>query len=263
MSRCILYIEMELVDTHCHLDFSEFSHDREQVIDAARNANVDTIIIPAVKRSTWDSLIELCSTSECLQYALGLHPLFIADHVQAHVDDLGRYLKNSNPVAIGEIGLDFYDQSLDRAIQIDLFERQLHVAKRERLPVILHVRKAHDDVIKMLQRVSLIGGIVHAFNGSMQQAIKYQELNFKFGFGGMLTFERSAKLRKLAKELPLETIVLETDAPDMTVSQYRGERNSPEYLPFCLQALAEVKSLDIEIVAARTTQNAREVLFLT
>ena len=254
---------MELVDTHCHLDFSEFSQDREQVLDGARKVNVNTIIIPAVKRSSWDTLIELCESSANLQYALGLHPLFIADHLQEHVENLQEYVQNYSPVAVGEIGLDFYDQSLDRVAQIDIFERQLNVAQSEKLPVILHVRKAHDDVIKMLQRVSLVGGIVHAFNGSLQQATKYLALNFKFGFGGMLTFERSVKLRKLAKELPLESIVLETDAPDMTVSQHRGERNSPEYLPFCLQALAQVKSLDVEAVAASTTQNARDVLRIT
>ena len=254
---------MELVDTHCHLDFSEFSHDRQQVLDGARNVNVNTIIIPAVKRSSWDTLIELCESSASLQYALGLHPLFIADHVQEHVDNLKEYIKKFDPVAVGEIGLDFYDQNLDRVAQLDIFERQLNVAQSEKLPVILHVRKAHDDVIKMLQKVSLVGGIVHAFNGSLQQAYKYLALNFKFGFGGMLTFERSVKLRKLAKELPLESIVLETDAPDMTVSQHRGERNSPEYLPFCLQALAQVKSLDVEAVAATTTQNARDVLRIT
>ena len=253
---------MQLIDTHCHLDFTEFSQDREQVLERARNANIESIVVPAVKRATWDDLIAMCESSANLHFALGLHPVFVAEHLLEHVDDLPGYLERSDPVAIGEIGLDFYQRDLDQIAQIELFERQLIVAQKAKLPVILHVRKAHDEVLNILQTVSVVGGIVHAFNGSMQQANKYQELNFKFGFGGMLTFERSVKLRQLAKELPLESMVLETDAPDMTVAQHRGERNSPEYLPYCLQALAQVKSLDIEYVANCTTQNARNVLQL-
>jgi TatD DNase family protein len=128
--------------------------------------------------------------------------------------------------------------------------------------VLLHVRKAHDRVLETLKRVHVCGGIAHAFNGSLQQAARYRDLGFKVGFGGMLTFERSSKLRLLARELPLTDLVLETDAPDLTVVQHRGERNSPEYLPYCLAALAEVRDEPIEELARRTTANAREVLRL-
>ena len=254
---------MELIDTHCHLDFAEFLHDRNDVLTSARNANVSTIIIPAVKRATWETLIAMCDQSAELHYALGLHPVFIEQHSLEQAGELPNFLAETNPVAVGEIGLDFYDRSLDRSKQIEIFQQQLQAAQDAKLPVILHVRKAHDEVLAQLQDIPVVGGIVHAFNGSMQQANKYQQLNFKFGFGGMLTFERSVKLRQLAKELPLESIVLETDAPDMTVAQHHGERNSPAYLPYCLQALAQVKLLEIEDVASCTTQNARNVLRLS
>ena len=253
---------MELIDTHCHLDFAEFSQDRNDVLTSARNANVSTIIVPAVQRNTWGSLIAMCDQSTELLYALGLHPMFIEQHSLEQVAELPEFLTETNPIAVGEIGLDFYDHGLDRSQQMKIFQQQLQIAQDAKLPVILHVRKAHDEVLSQLQRFPVVGGIVHAFNGNMQQANKYQQLNFKFGFGGMLTFERSVKLRQLAKQLPLESIVLETDAPDMTVVQHRGKRNSPAYLPYCLQALAQVKSLEVEDVARCTTQNARDVLQL-
>ena len=128
--------------------------------------------------------------------------------------------------------------------------------------MILHVRKAHDQVLATLKRIRVCGGTAHAFNGSLQQAAQYRELGFRLGFGGMLTFERSTRLRALARALPLESIVLETDAPDMTVAQHHGERNSPEYLPYCLAALAAVRDEAAAVIAQQTTRNAREVFGL-
>ena len=165
-------------------------------------------------------------------------------------------------VAVGEIGLDYYVDGLDRDRQQQLFEAQLKIARAADLPVILHVRKAHDDVLSTLKRVRVRGGICHAFNGSLQQAGQYMDLGFRLGFGGMLTYERSSRLRGLAGALPLEMLVLETDAPDMTVARHRGERNSPEYLPDCLAALAAVRGETEQHVANVTTANARAVLRL-
>lgn len=253
---------MELIDTHCHLDFSEFEVDREQVISNARAKGVQRFVIPAVKQSSWQALIDFCNAQQAMHYALGLHPMFFAEHQAEHVSLLQQTIETSQAIAVGEIGLDFYQTGVDHALQIEFFEQQLLIAQQLDLPVILHVRKAHEETIASLQKIKVVGGIVHAFNGSLQQAARYQQLNFKFGFGGMLTYERSTKLRKLAKELPLESIVLETDAPDMTVAQHRGERNSPEYLPYCLQALAEVRAEAIEDLAQATTDNAKTVLRL-
>ena len=136
------------------------------------------------------------------------------------------------------------------------------MARDADLPVLLHVRKSHDQVLATLRRMRVRGGIAHAFNGSLQQARQYLDLGFKLGFGGTLTYARSSRIRALAKALPLEAIVLETDAPDIPVAAHRGERNSPEYLPDCLQALAEVRDADAELLAAQTTRNACAVLYL-
>ena len=253
---------MKIIDTHCHLDFNEFSQDREDVLNRARENGLCGFIIPAVKQSTWSSLIAVCAQSSDMHYALGLHPMFIQTHELHHLECLRESIDNNQPVAIGEIGLDFYDRSLQLDKQMMIFEQQLKLACEVNLPVILHVRKAHEEVLACLKKYPVTGGIVHAFNGSLQQAERYLKHNFKFGFGGMLTYKRSSKLRKLASELPMESIVLETDSPDMTVEQHRGERNSPEYLPLCLQALAAVKGMPLDQVAQITTLNACDVLNL-
>lgn len=250
---------MNIIDTHCHLDFAAFDADRDEVFQRARINGLIGFVIPAVKQSSWQALIELCAQYNNVYYALGLHPIFIREHQSDDVQLLRDCVELSQPIAIGEIGLDFYDRSLALEKQLGLFQQQLAVACDVELPVILHVRKAHQEVLACLEKYPVTGGVVHAFNGSMQLAERYMTHNFKFGFGGMLTFERSSKLRKLAKQLPLESIVLETDSPDMTVEAHRGQRNSPEYLPDCLAALAQVREMDVDIVAEQTTRNAYEL----
>jgi TatD DNase family protein len=253
---------MELIDSHCHLDVSAYDADRQAVLARARNNAVVGIVVPGIRASGWQALLALCRSAADLYPALGLHPVFLEQHQPTDLQLLEAELAAQQPVAVGEIGLDFHVDGLDHQRQQQLFESQLALAKAAGLPVILHVRKAHDQVLATLRRVRVCGGICHAFNGSLQQAAQYSDLGFRFGFGGMLTFERSTRLRKLARALPLEAIVLETDAPDMTVSQHHGERNSPEYLPYCLAALAEVRGEDPAEVARVTTANVREVLSL-
>lgn len=253
---------MRLIDSHCHLDFDVFDVDRETVLCNAAAAGVVEIVVPGVRHATWERLIELCSPRAGLHYALGMHPLFLDEHRPRHIEALSKRIATSSPVAVGEIGLDFYDKDTDRERQVDLFSRQLEVAQDHSLPVILHVRKAHDEVLGLLRSGRVRGGIAHAFNGSRQQADKYIDLGFKLGFGGMLTFERSRKLRDLAGSLPLDSLVLETDAPDMTVARFRGRRNSPEYIPDVLCAMASLRQEHVEEIAAATSRNAAEVLGL-
>lgn len=252
-----------LIDTHCHLDVEEFDPDRAQVLAAARAAGLVGIVIPAIHAAGWPRLLRLCATAADLYPVLGLHPVYLAQHRPEHIADLERALADSRPLAVGEIGLDFCQEGLDPARQQALFEAQLVLARSAGLPVLLHARKAHDQVLATLKRLRVRGGIAHAFNGSLQQAGKYLDLGFCLGFGGMLTFERSLRLRPLARALPIEAIVLETDAPDLTVATHRGSRNSPAYLPEVLSALAEVRDADPAELAAQTTRNAREVLGLT
>lgn len=262
MPAAVQYTAMQLVDTHCHIDTEAFDADREQVLQRASELGVRQLVVPAIDAAHWAGLIELCDVQPGLFPALGLHPVFLAAHAADDVAALEKMIEKHRPVAVGEIGLDYYVRELDRDQQQVLFEAQLEVARDADLPVILHVRKAHDQVLATLRRIPVRGGTVHAFNGSLQQARHYMNLGFKLGFGGMLTYPRSKKIRQLAGDLPIDVIVLETDAPDMTVSAHQGERNSPEYLPDCLQALAEVRDAGPDELARQTTHNARAVFSL-
>ena len=251
-----------LVDSHCHIDFREFDHDRDQVIDNAEKLGVKKIITPGVKQSTWDETIQISKEYSALEPALGLHPVFIDEHQPHHLVELDTLAKTNHIVAIGEIGLDYFDKTLDREKQKIFFNKQLIIAKQNELPAIIHNRKAHDDCLQMLTEVGVRGGIIHAFNGSIQHAQKYIEMGFYLGFGGMITFDRSTKLRTLLDKIPLEYIVLETDSPDMTVAQHRGQRNSPEYLPLIAEAVAKVKNVALAEVANTTSENVRTALSL-
>ena len=245
-----------IIDTHCHIDFAEFDVDRDFIIQQAINLGVSELIVPSVAQSSWFKTIDVCTNYDHCHLALGLHPVFIEQHQPQHLVELDQLLNSCPAVAVGEIGLDFYLKNLDKNKQLAFFSKQLIIALQHQLPVIIHNRKAHDECINLLKEIGSTGGIIHAFNGSIQQAMHYIELGFMLGFGGMLTYDRSTKLKKLLEQIPLESIVLETDSPDMTVSQHQGQRNSPHYLPFVLQAVAKVKKVHEQRVASITTTNA-------
>lgn len=253
---------MELIDTHCHLDVPEFAADRLEVLARARAAGVAGIVVPAIAAAGWADLLTLCAGHGDLYPALGLHPVYLSEHRDAHVANLERALAGAPVVAVGEIGLDYQVPDADPLAQRRLCAAQCAIARAAGLPVLLHARKCHDDLLGLLGRAGLRGGIVHAFSGSLEQARRYIDLGFMLGFGGMLTFERSTRLRRLARELPLSALVLETDAPDLTVASHQYQRNSPEYLPEVLAALAAVRDADPAALATATTANARAVLNL-
>ncbi|MBE9516381.1 MAG: TatD family hydrolase [Proteobacteria bacterium] len=253
---------MDLIDTHCHIDVAEFDTDRAAVLRACRQQGVTNIVVPAIQRSSWDQLLALCEHESGLHPALGLHPLYLDRHSESDLEDMERYLDSNKIIAVGEIGLDYYKVELDRDKQQFLFEAQLAIALKHKLPVLLHVRKAHDQVLATLKRIGVNGGIAHAFNGSLQQAHHYIDMGLKLGFGGTMTYAHSSKIRRLAKEVPLESIVLETDAPDMTVASHHGERNSPAYLPECLSALAEIRHMPEDELANQLQINTSSVLAL-
>jgi len=250
---------MELFDTHCHLDVPAFEMDREAVLRRARAAGVAHLLVPGITAGGWEGIRRFCAGDPGLHAAYGLHPMFMTEHGTDDLKALENLVAEDPPVAIGEIGLDFHARDADRDAQTRLFECQLAIARDAGLPVVLHVRKAHDQVLQCLRRAKVKGGTAHAFSGSLEQARRYMDLGFKLGFGGMLTYERSRRLHVLAQTLPLSALVLETDAPDMTVAAHRGERNSPEYLPDCLAALAALRPEPAAEIARRTTENAFEV----
>jgi len=254
-------MQFKLIDTHCHIDFADFDDDRDQVIQAANKVQVNDIIVPATTYESWHRTTNICQQYTQCHLALGLHPMFINEHQPQHLSALDTAIEKHSPIAVGEIGLDFYvpDQQLNREKQMLFFTKQLIIAKQHELPVIIHNRKAHDECLKRLQRYNLKGGIIHAFNGSIQQAKKYIDLGFLLGFGGMLTYQRSRKLRSLLKALPLSSIVLETDAPDMAVEQHRGKRNSPEYIPYVLAAVSEISGIEQTEIAQITRTNVQQL----
>lgn len=255
---------MPLIDSHCHLDFSAFDNDREQILKHCSELGLSHIIVPGVTRESWPDLIEICSHSAMMRPALGLHPMFMQAHQDTDIDALEQAVETHQPVAIGEIGLDFFLNGHDKEAQTALFEAQINLAVQRQLPVILHVRKAHDEVLKVLRQAKeLKGGIVHAFNGSMQQAEFYMQQGFLFGVGGAVTYPRAQKLQRLFTDLPLSSIVLETDAPDMPLAGYQGERNSPEMIPQVLEKLAELRDESARDIAETTTSNCLKLLKLS
>ncbi|HDY85291.1 hypothetical protein LCGC14_0774430 [marine sediment metagenome] len=253
---------MNLIDSHCHLDFQTFDVDRAEILAHCQQLKISHIVVVGVMANTWQRLLELCDQSDLLHPALGLHPLFMGEHKAEHLAQLKSLTLTSRPVAIGEIGLDFYLPEHDKQAQIDLFTAQLNIAQQAELPVLLHVRKAHDETISLLKKHRVVGGIVHAFNGSLQQAEHYQKLGFVFGIGGVITHTKATRLRTLFSQLPLSSIVLETDAPDMPLSEMQDSRNTPENIPKILAELASLRSESEQQIATITTDNAKRILNL-
>lgn len=266
---------MMLIDTHCHFDVDDFDADRAEVAARALAAGVDTIVIPGYIAALWPKLFSVCASINAprLLPAPGLHPCYIAGHAQTDLVELERIVSTQPEcVAIGEIGLDYFLDELKapelKAKQQDFFRAQLVLAMRYRKPVILHVRKAHQDVIHILHELKFReGGIVHAYSGGIEEARHYAKMGFRLGIGGPLTYDQSKRLRNVVVDMPLEALVLETDAPDMIPQPHRDPaarrtRNSPEFLPAVALAMAELKSLSLVEVQSVTRQQSLAVLRL-
>jgi len=269
---------MSWIDTHCHLDAAEFDADRDAVRQLAKTLGVKTCVIPAVMASHFDE-VRLLAHRHADVYALGIHPLYTPQAENKDLATLDAYLhahhNDQRLVAVGEIGLDGFVPEINTpeafAKQTYFFEAQLQIAQRHQLPVILHVRRSADGLLKGLRQFPVAGGIAHAFNGSLQQAKMFVEMGFKLGFGGAMSYDRATKLRALATELPLSALVLETDSPDIpphwiyTTAQDREKgksqgRNSPAELPRIASVLAELRGISLEELAATTSANARQAL---
>lgn len=249
-----------LVDTHCHLDAAEFDADREAVANAAIAAGVGRIVVPAVERANFGAVASVCRDHPGCIAAYGIHPMYVDRARESDLDALRETLAREQPLAVGEIGLDHFVEDRDDARQEFYFVAQLRIAREANLPVLLHVRRAIDAVLKALRRCRVRGGIAHAFNGSRQQADEFIRLGFKLGFGGAMTFPRATRIRELAASLPLDAIVLETDAPDIPPEWRAGGRNAPDQLPAIARRLAELRGISAEALAAATTANALAVL---
>ncbi|MCE0489840.1 TatD family hydrolase [Pantoea sp. Mb-10] len=250
---------MRFMDTHCHFDFPPFVDDPAGSIARAAEAGVTRIVVPSVDVSRFARVSQLAQQHEALYAALGLHPIAIARHTEADVDALRRWLDmpDAKRVAIGEIGLDLYmpDPQFDK--QTWLLDAQLKLAKTYDLPVILHSRRTHDQLAMRLRRHDLPRrGVVHGFAGSLQQAERFVQLGYAIGVGGTITYERASKTRNTLARLPLSSLLLETDAPDMPLHGYQGQPNRPERARNVFDALCALRSEPADVIADALWQNS-------
>ena len=259
------------IDTHCHLDAPEFARNLPEVIQAAAKNNVQAILLPAVKASDCQHVRELSNQYSQqipgLVYTLGIHPLYTNQALEGDVAFLEQEISGSllDPrfVGIGEIGLDYFIEGLDPHKQEYFFNAQLDLAQKFKLPVVLHVRRSQDAILKALRQRKIPGGIAHAFNGSLQQAEQFIGLGFKLGFGGAATYERALQIRRLLVELPFDSIVTETDAPDIPPAWLREEGiafNEPAFLPRIARELAAIRGVDEVEFSTAVWRNAMQVL---
>ena len=259
------------IDTHCHLDAPEFADSLDAVIQTASKKDVQAILLPAVRAADFSNVKNLAH--QCSQqipgsvYTLGIHPLYTNQAQEADITTLEKSiaesLADSRFVGVGEIGLDYFVEDLDPNKQEFFFNAQLDLAQKYQLPVILHVRRSQDAILKALRRRNIPGGIAHAFNGSFQQAEQFIELGFKLGFGGAATYERALQIRRLLKELPLESIVTETDAPDIPPAWLRQEGitfNEPAFVVRITKELASVRGVNDAEFSCAVWRNAMQAL---
>lgn len=251
-----------LFDSHSHFDAPEFDADRDAVLARAHAAGVTRQIVPAVSAAAWPKLRDVCAADAGLHAAYGLHPMYLAEHRPEHLIALREWIERERPVAVGECGLDFFVEDLDVEQQSFYFDGQLRLARDFGLPVIVHARRAVDQVMAAVRRFAPLRGVVHSFSGSADQAKRLYDLGFLIGLGGPVTYERANRLRTLAAQLPIDHLLLETDAPDQPDSGHRGQRNEPARLTTVCRTIAALRGVEPEVVARATSANAERLFGL-
>ena len=251
-----------LIDSHVHADDDRLQPDLAEVLAAARNHNIAAQVIPAVSQRHWQRLKQLCDGHSDLFPCYGLHPCFYAEHTDAHLQELPLWLGREPAVAVGECGLDYAIAGADKSQQQHLFAAQLALAREFNLPIVIHAVRAVEDVIRMIRASGHYRGVVHSFNGSLQQASRLIDLGYSLSFGGAVTHPRAKRLQSMVAELPLDAMLLETDAPDQVPANYPRQRNEPAYLVDIWQAISSLRAEDAETIAHATTANARRLFDL-
>jgi TatD DNase family protein len=259
-----------MIDTHCHLNFERFNEDRDAVVKRAQDAGVKRIIIPAIDVATTPDVLACIQRYEGVYGAVGIHPNSTADFDNAMLAYVKEHANHERVVAIGEIGLDYHWDFSPKEKQIPAFEAQLDLAQQLALPVIIHNREASDDVISILEQwakplpegLRERPGVLHSFSAPRSIAERALEAGFYLGFTGPITFKKAQYLRDIVRDVPLERILVETDAPFLTPHPYRGKRNEPAYIPYMVEKIAEVKGLDVNTVAEATTRNGERLFGL-
>ncbi len=252
----------DLIDSHCHLDFEVFDNDRKTVIEYARRNGIQHIVIPGVSRDNWPDICNICIHDAQLHPCYGLHPYLASRHADDDIAALRTWLKDNACVAIGECGLDYRKNQAEKETQLKFFHAQLEIARETAKPVVIHSVHATEDVINSIKNHPGLRGMVHSYSGSYEQAMQLVRLGFYLCFGGAVTYDNAKKLRATAGRLPLDSILLETDAPDQPDADHFNQRNEPAYLINVLKCLAELRDESVEEIAARTTANAKTLFHI-
>ena len=253
---------IDLIDSHVHIDVAEFDSDRPAVLARARAAGVSRQVVPAIALAGFDKLRAVCHEEAGLHPAYGLHPMYLSEHRLDHLDVLREWIVREQPIAVGECGLDYFISGFDADMQRRYFHRQLELAREFDLPVILHARRALDEVIAGVRRIGVSRGVVHSFSGSEEQARQLFKLGLHIGLGGPLTYARARRLRGIAATMPLEWLLLETDSPDQPLHGHQGQRNEPALLREICACVATLRGASFEDIAFATTRNAERLFGL-
>ncbi len=253
---------MQLIDSHCHLDFAAFNSDRQQVLQRANENNIRHIVIPGTEKVHWHRIKALSSRYQNLHACYGLHPYWLKQHKQQDLTHLEKYIGNNQPVAVGECGLDFRPQQADKKTQLFFFEAQLAMAENLQLPVVIHAVKATEAVIQSIKKFKNLTGMVHSYSGSLEQAKQLMALNFFISISGSITYEHAKKIKTVVNKLPLTSLLLETDAPDQADKKNAGHRNEPAFLLNTARAMAEIREESLAKIAEQTSLNAKKLFRL-
>jgi TatD DNase family protein len=250
-----------LFDTHAHINALQYEEDRLEVINRARDEGVKNIVVVGFDTETIHGAMKLAEEYDFIYAAVGWHPVDAIDMKEEDLDWIESLASHPKVVAIGEMGLDYHWDKSPKDIQKDVFRKQIALAKRVKLPIIIHNREATEDIVTILQEENAaeVGGIMHCFSGSLEVAKKCIDMNFYISFGGPVTFKNAKKPKEVAKEIPLDRLLIETDCPYLTPHPFRGKRNEPAYVKYVAETIAELRELSFEQIAQKTSDNARQI----
>ena len=248
-----------LIDSHCHLDFESFDNDREQVIQRAKNNHITDIVIPGTEKIYWERINKLCANHKQLHPCYGLHPYWVGNHKKQDIKKLNEYIEANTPVAVGECGLDFRAQQVNKKTQLFFFEAQLDIASNQQLPIVIHSVNATETVIASIKKFKNIRGMMHSYSGSLEQAKQLIDLGFYISVGGSITYENAKKIKSVTTNIPLTSMIIETDSPDQADVLNKGKRNEPAYIINTLAAISSLRNTEQTVVAKQTTTNAKKI----
>lgn len=248
-----------MIDTHSHINFEDYKENFDDFIQELKDNEIQNVIIPGVEPSTFDEIISLCKQYDILFGAIGVHPSEAKTYTDETEKRIYKLCQNKKIIAIGEIGLDYYWEQETKELQKEVFRKQLKIAEELQIPVLIHDREAHEDTFEILQEFNLKNVVFHCFSGNADFAKKCIVKGYYIAIGGVVTFKNAKDLKEVAKITPLDKLLLETDAPYLAPVPYRGKLNSPAYLKYIAQEIANLKEIDVEEVKKQTTNNAQKL----